>query len=82
MTGERAWVAPEMTPAVDADDPAQTPEDRRGVAGGPETTEEPLAPGDVPGLGTHVEGRSRLGTTSGPDRTDEGGGSQRPDDRV
>jgi hypothetical protein len=82
VTGERAWTAPEMTPPVDADAEREALEDRRGVIGGPGATDEPSPPGEVPGLEGEVEGRSRLGTTSGPDRTDEGDGAERPDDLV
>jgi hypothetical protein len=66
VTGERAWTAPEMTPAVDApDDPARPTEDRRGVAD--QTPAEPPEAGTVPGLGSaRIEGRSRLGTTIAP----------------
>lgn len=78
MTGERAWTAPEMTPAVDPDEDREAIEDRRG---GPGAVDGPTPPGEVPGIGTDVEGRSRLGTTSGADRTDEGGGAERPEDR-
>ena len=80
MTGDRAWVAPEMTPAVDAPDPDEAPLDRRGVTDPAVPSPEPAAPGEVPGIGGHVEGRSRLGTTSGADQTDEGGGAERPED--
>ena len=79
MTGDRAWMAPEMTPLVDAPDEDEAPvEDRRGVL---DRTpgQEPLEPGQVPGPGTELEGRSRLGTTSGADRTDEGEGRRRND---
>lgn len=82
MTGERAWTAPEMTPAVEADEERAVLEDRRGVVGGPGATDEPTPPGETPGIGTEVEGRSRLGTTSGPDRTDEGAGAERPEDAL
>jgi hypothetical protein len=66
MTGERAWTAPEMTPAVDApDDQIKEAEDRRGAIDRP--TDEPR-PGEVPGIETRVEGRSQLGdTVVGPD---------------
>jgi hypothetical protein len=81
MTGERALTAPEMTPSVDAADaPDRLPEDHRGVVGGtpgapgtPDTPGTPGAPGDstapgqVPGLGGPLEGRSRLGMTEVPE---------------
>lgn len=81
MTGDRAWTAPEMTPLVDApDETEELAEDRRGVL---DRTpgETPPAPGEVPGLATDstLEGRSRLGTTSGADETDEGEGRRRDD---
>jgi hypothetical protein len=82
MTGDRARMAPEMTPAVDSDDPREALEDRRGVVTNPGAVDEPTPPGEVPGIESHVEGRSRLGTTSGPDRADEGGGAERPDELV
>ena len=78
MSGDRAWTAPEMTPAVDAPDEREpVAEDRRGIV---ETAvpENPPEPGDTPGIGSRVEGRSRLGTTSGADDADEGEGSERP----
>lgn len=79
MSGDRAWTAPEMTPAVDApDEDERVAEDRRGVLEPEASPEEPPEPGDVPGIGSRVEGRSRLGTTSGADDADEGGGSERP----
>ena len=69
MTGERAWTAPEMTPAVDAPDEAERAvEDRRGTPAQGES-EEPK-PGDVPGIDTRVEGRSRLGTDVEPAEED------------
>ena len=80
MTGDRARMAPEMTPAVDSDEAQDAFEDRRGVVTDPGATEEPIPPGEVPGIASHVEGRSRLGTTSGPDRIDEGDGAERPDE--
>ena len=81
MTGERPLVAPEMTPSVDAADaPDRLPEDHRGVVGGtpgnpgtsaprdvPGTSDDSTAPGQVPGLGGPVEGRSRLGMTDVPE---------------
>ena len=74
MTGERAWTAPEMTPAVDAPDEAERAlEDRRGALDQGETDEP--KPGDVPGIDTHVEGRSRLGTDVQPE------GAEAPDSR-
>lgn len=80
MTGDRARMAPEMTPAVDSDAGRDVVEDRRGVVNSPGALEEPTPPGEVPGIESHVEGRSRLGTTTGADRTDEGEGADRPDD--
>jgi hypothetical protein len=76
MTGERAWVAPEMTPAVDPPEEHEAPADRRGVARGtpPDATPEP---GEVPGIGGRVEGRSQLSDTTGAERTDEGDGAPR-----
>jgi hypothetical protein len=76
MTGERAWTAPEMTPAVDAPDEKARPDDQRGVPQGraPDTAPEP---GEVPGLGGRVEGRSQLSDTTGAERTDEGDGARR-----
>lgn len=76
MTGERAWVAPEMTPAVDSPDEHEERLDQRGVAAPDRGTAAP-EPGDVPGIGGRVEGRSQLGDTTGPDRTDEGDGAAR-----
>jgi hypothetical protein len=63
---ERAWTAPEMTPAVDAsDDPARPTEDRRGVVD--QAPVEPPEAGTVPGIGSdRIEGRSRLGSTVAP----------------
>jgi hypothetical protein len=80
MGGDRAWTAPEMTPLVDAPDEAERhAEDRRGVVDVDSAADTAPDPGEVPGLETRVEGRSRLGTTSGADRTDEGAGRQRED---
>jgi hypothetical protein len=80
MGGDRAWTAPEMTPLVDAPDEAERhAEDRRGVVDVDPAADTAPDPGEVPGLETRVEGRSRLGTTSGADRTDEGAGRQRED---
>jgi hypothetical protein len=67
MSEDRSRVAPEMTPLVDG--PAEDPR--------PGPVEEPPAPGEVPGPETRLEGRSRLGTTSGADETDEGDGRRR-----
>ena len=78
MSGDRAWTAPEMTPAVDGpDENERALEDRRGVVD-KAASDAPPEPGDVPGIGARVEGRSRLGTTSGADETDEGEGAERP----
>jgi hypothetical protein len=80
MSGDRAWTAPEMTPLVDApDEEDRHAEDRRGVTDRTPGSEVVPEPGEVPGLETRVEGRSRLGTTTGADRTDEGSGQQRDD---
>ena len=80
MTGDRAWTAPEMTPLVDApDEEDRLAEDRRGVVDRTPGSEQLPEPGDVPGIEAHVEGRSRLGTTTGPDRTDEGSAQLRDD---
>jgi hypothetical protein len=81
MTGDRARMAPEMTPAVEADDEAP-PMDRRGVVRETPPGTEPAAgaapdPGSVPGIGGKVEGRTQLTDTTGAERTDEGGGRQR-----
>jgi hypothetical protein len=66
VSGERAWTAPEMTPAVDApDDPGLPTEDRRGVVDQPPAGSSEA--GTVPGLGSsRIEGRSRLGTSVAP----------------
>lgn len=78
MSGDRAWTAPEMTPVVDVpDEKERALEDRRGVVDKP-TRENSPEPGDVPGIGARVEGRSRVGTASGADDTDEGEGAERP----
>jgi hypothetical protein len=81
MTGDRARMAPEMTPAVEAADEA-TRMDRRGVVRDTPPGTEPAAgaapdPGSVPGIGGEVEGRTQLTDTTGAERTDEGGGRQR-----
>jgi hypothetical protein len=69
MTGERGWTAPEMTPLVDdPGEPKLPAEDRRGALD-QSSTDEPK-PGEVPGLETRVEGRSRLGTTGELDERD------------
>lgn len=75
-----------MTPAVDVDDDAARI-DRRGVVrdappGLAPTSVDPtspteLDPGEVPGLGGPVEGRTELSDTTGAERTDEGGGRAR-----
>jgi hypothetical protein len=73
MSGDRAWTAPEMTPQVDgiSDEPGDRSDRSDGIE-----RQEP-APGDVPGPGGRVEGRSRLGTLDQPDATDEGDGTER-----
>jgi hypothetical protein len=86
MTGDRARTAPEMTPAIDVDDDAARI-DRRGVVrdsppGLEPTSADPtrpthLDPGETPGLGGPIEGRTELSDTTGAERTDEGGGSAR-----
>ena len=70
MTGERAWTAPEMTPAVDAPDEHEIVDDRRGIATGAPAT--PPEAGEVPGIGGRVEGRSQLGDTTETERVDDG----------
>lgn len=69
MTGERGWTAPEMTPLVDAPDESKLPAENRRGALDQASTDVPK-PGEVPGLETRVEGRSRLGTTTEPDEAD------------
>jgi hypothetical protein len=76
MTGERAWVAPEMTPAVDPPDDHEAAADRRDVARAPPPGNAP-EPGEVPGIDGRVEGRSQLSDTTGAERTDEGDGAPR-----
>ena len=86
MTGDRARTAPEMTPAIDVDDDAARI-DRRGVVrdsppGLPPTGADPISsthldPGEAPGLGGPVEGRTELSDTTGAERTDEGDGTVR-----
>lgn len=75
MSEDRSRVAPEMTPLVEGAVEDPVADDRRGIARPP--AEEPPAPGEVPGPEIRLEGRSRLGTTSGPDDTDEGHGRRR-----
>ena len=80
MGHDRAWMAPEMTPLVDAPDEAEPhAEDRRGVVDADPGADAAPDPGEVPGLETRGAGRSRLGTTSGAARPDEGTGQQRED---
>jgi hypothetical protein len=76
MTGERAWTAPEMTPAVDPPEEHGPTGDRRDVPTGRQPDAAP-EPGEVPAIGGRVAGRSQLGDTTGADRTDEGDGAQR-----
>jgi len=74
MSGDRAWTAPEMTPLVDPidDKPDGEARDQRDAL----EPREP-APGEVPGPGGNVEGRSRIGATDEAEATDEGHGAER-----